>query len=1255
MTTSSDLTALQAAAHKLAADIAALQSANIAALGPAAAQVAADSQALTSALQALSADFPPPSTSTTTSPDGTFLWPAQGGSLTDAAGETITLGAANMIMVNGQAAGRAVNFLKMFGGSAYGSDGANWFIVANGTATYANPDTDPDPSVPNTMPNTNPPPSGGTSGSTNGGTTSPPAANTALPGQGSLTSSTGHVYTLTAAKVLQIDGKAPSYASNAGQPLGGSVATYDELYLSGGCINFFTNGNWCVLYDDGTWAQCNPDQLGAPPQAGNPVPPATPANRTPPQGNPGSGDTAPAGASPDKTQVFSPTSNPSNALSNVTAITDAKAQLWSLGATAANGTAPSANYPVLINGSAPASAWAGVMLTCLGGNIYGVNAATEWFSFDVSGNPTAINSLPDCAPTSDLPTPTTDLTLIKSLIAKQQPNTFALIPNSALSSVLIDAAMSPPANGVPANVMAAWGGAAFDRINHIFDLWGGGHTDWGGNEHYGVSLSDCVWHRLTNSSPVVIVGDPSKEGSYQTTDGTPISSHSYGGNVWCSLTGETITINQAPYPSGVAGNSGLMDDVNAFNPYKKTWRHVLAGTALGAPNGEAYLSGDWSASKQRIIYQRSGTTISLDPVGNTATTGGGQMGDIGTSDSCLDDAAGKLYSFYNSLPNPGCAVSDTTSLVMADFFANGNIGPANDRAPNVAAFIQNTWGSDFDTKRGLITRWDGNKTVITIDPKTGAFAQYILATGSYIPQSQTPDGIFGRFRYLPEVDCFVGLSSITEGFVTFVPGTATPIVPQLNSVTVTTGTTSATTNTPGAATLNTSSTMAIAAGTFEGFSDAADGTTINGVPGTLPNGLTPVALPTALIGFAPGTGGLGCIVTTGSSTTVNNLSCSQSVSGENSSGIRHQGGALNVNACDFFGNDMNFLSAPTDASNSNQPINFIDTVFRDSAAGNELNHNCYISVSGAAGPSAVTGLRGGSYRANGEGHLFKSRALATTLTQFDLIMGGANSSRCLDVCDGGQMLVQYSRIQQGPDSDNADMMGFADEFPGNALNVDGPSALNVMSFATVTKLIGNYPFSVANNIITLVGAPPLPTGTQLIPATILNDGNFPAPLTAYTAYKWTSLSATTGMLSAINADGSTGAPLTLPNIAAGTFSLMYFQPDPQRTHSALVKNSILIFDKQTTLAGPVIVASNQLAKAWTLNGVTVGPVAFTVQDCLLINRSKNPLTFPDPTHMVQDGGGNTVIDGFADPASLAANGIQPYPWLPPLPVMPAAA
>lgn len=87
-----------------------------------------------------------------------------------------------------------------------------------------------------------------------------------------------------------------------------------------------------------------------------------------------------------------------------------------------------------------------------------------------------------------------------------QPGEWYQIPNSNMSSVTPDwTSMPEPPENAGSNIraiMLAWSGGAYDTKRQRFIVFGGGHTDYAGNELYVFSMHSYKWQRLTDPSTI---------------------------------------------------------------------------------------------------------------------------------------------------------------------------------------------------------------------------------------------------------------------------------------------------------------------------------------------------------------------------------------------------------------------------------------------------------------------------------------------------------------------------------------------------------------------------------------------------------------------------------------------------------------------------------------------------------------------------------------------------------------------------------
>ena len=197
------------------------------------------------------------------------------------------------------------------------------------------------------------------------------------------------------------------------------------------------------------------------------------------------------------------------------------------------------------------------------------------------------------------------------------------------------------------------------------------------------------------------------------------------------------------------------------------------------------------------------------------------------------------------------------------------------------------------------------------------------------------------------------------------------------------------------------------------------------------NGCTIAGEPGCKIKAALVDGGKACIVVKGSNTTIEGLEIFGAVDDGSANAVRHEGRNLTLRNCFFHHNQMALLSG-----GDNGTVLIEHCTFSDSVGDQSHAHNIYISATPAGVASELIVRDSKSLRANGFGHLVKSRALKTTIENCVLAMMEGETSRCIDISDGGVVVIRNNVLQQGVNSDNQEFIGIAPELPRNTSSVE---------------------------------------------------------------------------------------------------------------------------------------------------------------------------------------------------------------------------
>ena len=294
------------------------------------------------------------------------------------------------------------------------------------------------------------------------------------------------------------------------------------------------------------------------------------------------------------------------------------------------------------------------------------------------------------------------------------------IPGSLMSRV------APPGTSSVAPVVGAWSGAAFDAKRSRLLVWGGGYSDYHGNELYAFDIPALSWSRLTDPTPDPRLGQDAND------DGTPNGRATYNGLAWNARADRFFACGGVPAGGVGAALSPWIFDVDA-----RRWTRLSPSgpkPAAGAGGACAYDPADgriWWADSSGI-YSLDGerwTRHSEEPV--YYMTG-------------AIDPRRRLWILVGQ--GRALAVDLRTGRPAARATTGGD-----------ALLARSNPGFDYDSKRDRFVAW-ADDPVWTLDPETNVWSAADLP-GAPAP---TPNGIFGRWRYVPSLDAFVRVSAADQ-------------------------------------------------------------------------------------------------------------------------------------------------------------------------------------------------------------------------------------------------------------------------------------------------------------------------------------------------------------------------------------------------------------------------------------------------------------------------------------------------------------
>jgi hypothetical protein len=182
--------------------------------------------------------------------------------------------------------------------------------------------------------------------------------------------------------------------------------------------------------------------------------------------------------------------------------------------------------------------------------------------------------------------------------------------------------------------------------------------------------------------------------------------------------------------------------------------------------------------------------------------------------------------------------------------------------------------------------------------------------------------------------------------------------------------------------------------------------------------------------------------------------------GGNGAGIRYQAGNLVVEGCYFTDNQDGILGDGTGTVTISRSEFFENGATTGPSAG--LTHNLYL------GGLATLTIENSYFHGARVGHELKSRAKRTIIRNTRVVDGPTGTaSYSIDLPNGGEATIIDSQIEQGPKSQNPNIIAFGEEgslHPGSKLTVQGsliendlpsPSAVGVWNVSPTPAHIVN--------------------------------------------------------------------------------------------------------------------------------------------------------------------------------------------------------
>jgi hypothetical protein len=316
------------------------------------------------------------------------------------------------------------------------------------------------------------------------------------------------------------------------------------------------------------------------------------------------------------------------------------------------------------------------------------------------------------------------------------------------------------------NVIAAWGGGAFDTQRNRMIVWGGGHNDYSGNEIYAVDFDGTAAPlRLTNNTNPGACGTPSCDGG-----ATPNARHTYH-NMTYVPTSDSLFV----FGGGLSGPGVTSyNDAWQFNFTTSAWTHLnpISTGMFDTPVYYIYYVEYYAPMDAVLIVGQYGLyryNLNTRTMTTLKSTGGG----IGYAYGAIDPIKNKLFIFEQSFTN-----FMWIDLTGADGYAYHSFTPTGAAMPG-------SWpGWAYDPVSGDLVGWSGGSTVYRFNTTTHNVTATSYSGG---PGPRQANGTYGRWQYSPSLGAFTLVNSFDENAFVFRLNGGSPPPTDTTAPTVPTG------------------------------------------------------------------------------------------------------------------------------------------------------------------------------------------------------------------------------------------------------------------------------------------------------------------------------------------------------------------------------------------------------------------------------------------------------------------------------------
>ena len=273
-------------------------------------------------------------------------------------------------------------------------------------------------------------------------------------------------------------------------------------------------------------------------------------------------------------------------------------------------------------------------------------------------------------------------------------------------------------------------------------VWGGGHSNYGGNEIYSFDLNALAWSRIWG--PSAGIPEPGRVPASAETyaDGAPVSRSTYGGLEYVPPLDALWSSGGGRYASGSATSATWSFDVKSSK-----WNRKADASMPSYGNVAAYDA----VTKHVFLYAQT-ELLEYDPAGDSWSSRSSGLWRSNYLSGAIDPGRRKFILIGGG------------EALLWEITASGPM-KVSTLATTGAKEIERAIAPGFvyDSRGGVFVAWNGGADVYTLDPLAWVWTRVTPATSnSVVPPRANPRGTFGRFRYIPSQNAFIVVNGIDD-------------------------------------------------------------------------------------------------------------------------------------------------------------------------------------------------------------------------------------------------------------------------------------------------------------------------------------------------------------------------------------------------------------------------------------------------------------------------------------------------------------